>query len=44
VVTLLAVCRSNHGKSYLDIFMVATVGAILAPTAVILLGTAVGSF
>jgi H+/gluconate symporter-like permease len=44
VVTLLAVCGSNHGKSYLDIFMVAIVGAILALAAVILLGTAFGSF
>jgi H+/gluconate symporter-like permease len=44
VVTLLAVCGSNHGKSYLDIFMVAIVGAILALAAVIILGTAFGSF
>jgi H+/gluconate symporter-like permease len=44
VVTLLAVCGSNHGKSYLDIFMVAIVGAILALAVVIILGTAFGSF
>ena len=44
VVTLLAVCGSTHGKSYLDIFMVAIVGAILALAAVIVLGTAFGSF
>jgi H+/gluconate symporter-like permease len=44
VVTLLAVCGSDHGKSYLDIFMVAIVGAMLALAAVILLGTAFGSF
>jgi H+/gluconate symporter-like permease len=44
VVTLLAVCGSSHGKSYLDIFMVAIVGAILALAAVIVLGTAFGSF
>jgi hypothetical protein len=44
VVTLLAVCGSTHGKSYLDIFMVAIVGALLALAAVILLGTAFGSF
>jgi H+/gluconate symporter-like permease len=44
VVTLLAVCASTHGKSYFDIFMVAIVGAILALVAVILLGTAFGSF
>jgi H+/gluconate symporter-like permease len=44
VVTLLAVCGSTHGKSYVDIFMVAIVGAVLALAAVIVLGTAFGSF
>jgi H+/gluconate symporter-like permease len=44
VVTLLAVCGSTHGKSYFDILMVAIVGAILALAAVIILGTAFGSF
>jgi H+/gluconate symporter-like permease len=44
VVTLLAVCGSTHGRSYLDILMVAIVGAVLALVAVILLGTAFGSF
>jgi H+/gluconate symporter-like permease len=44
VVTLLAVCGSTHGKSYLDIFMVAIVGALLALVAVIFLGTVFGSF
>jgi H+/gluconate symporter-like permease len=44
VVTLLAVCGSTHRKSYLDIFMVAIVGAVLALAAVIVLGTAFGSF
>ena len=44
VVTLLAVCGSTHGKSYFDIVMVAIVGAILALAAVIVLGTAFGSF
>jgi H+/gluconate symporter-like permease len=44
VVTLLAVCGSSHGKSYLDIFMVAIVGAFLALAAVIALGSAFGSF
>jgi H+/gluconate symporter-like permease len=44
VVTLLAVCGSSHGKSYLDILMVAIVGALLALAAVIVLGTAFGSF
>jgi H+/gluconate symporter-like permease len=44
VVTLLAVCGSTHGRSYRDIFMVAIVGALVALVAVILLGTALGSF
>jgi H+/gluconate symporter-like permease len=44
VVTLLAVCGSTHGRSYRDIFMVAIVGALLALVAVIVLGTAFGSF
>ena len=44
VVTLLAVCGSTHGRSYRDMFMVAIVGALLALVAVIILGTAFGSF
>jgi H+/gluconate symporter-like permease len=44
VVTLLAVCGSTHRESYLDIVMVAIVGAIIALAAVIALGTALGSF
>ncbi len=44
VVTMLAVCGSTHAKSYLDIVMVAIVGAILALIAVIVLGTLFGSF
>ena len=44
VVTLLAVCGSTHGESYLDIVMVAIVGAILGLIVVIGLGTAFGSF
>ena len=44
VVTLLAVCGSTHRESYLDIVMVAIVGAIIALVAVIALGTAFGSF
>jgi H+/gluconate symporter-like permease len=44
VVTLLAVCGSTHAKSYLDIVMVAIVGAILALVAVIVIGGLVGSF
>jgi len=44
VVTLLAVCGVTHKQSYLDIFMVAILGAVIALVAVILLGSAVGSF
>jgi H+/gluconate symporter-like permease len=44
VVTLLAVCGSTHRESYLDIVMVAIVGAIIALVAVIALGSALGSF
>jgi H+/gluconate symporter-like permease len=44
VVTLLAVCGSTHGESYLDILMVAIVGALLALVAVIALGSVFGSF
>jgi H+/gluconate symporter-like permease len=44
VVTLLAVCGATHGKSYLDILMVAIVGALLALVAVIVLGSTLGSF
>ncbi len=44
VVTLLSVCGLTHRESYLDIVMVAVVGAIIALAAVIGLGTALGSF
>jgi H+/gluconate symporter-like permease len=44
IVTLLAVCGCTHRESYLDIVMVAIVGAILALVAVIAVGSAVGSF
>jgi len=44
VVTLLAVCGVTHRESYLDIFMVAIVGAVIALVAVIMLGSAFGSF
>lgn len=44
VVTLLAVCGSTHAKSYLDIVMVAIVGALVALVAVIVLGGLFGSF
>jgi H+/gluconate symporter-like permease len=44
VVTLLAICGSTHRESYLDILMVAIVGALIALVVVIALGSAFGSF
>lgn len=44
VVTLLAVCGSTHRESYRDIVVVGILGAILALVAVIILGSAFGSF
>jgi H+/gluconate symporter-like permease len=44
VVTLLAVCGSTHKESYFDIVMVGIVGAVLGLVAVIVLGSAFGSF
>jgi H+/gluconate symporter-like permease len=44
VVTLLAVCGVTHREGYFDILMVAIVGALIALAAVILLGSALGSF
>lgn len=44
VVTLLAVCGCTHRESYLDIVVVAIIGAIIALVAVIALGSAFGSF
>jgi len=44
VVTLLAVCGSNHAESCLDIAMTAIVGAPPTLLAVILIGSLLGSF
>jgi H+/gluconate symporter-like permease len=44
VVTLLAVCGSNHRGSYRDIVMTAIVGPIVALVAVVALGSTLGSF
>jgi len=44
VVTLLAVCGATHKESYFDIVMVGIVGAMLGLVAVIILGSAFGSF
>jgi hypothetical protein len=42
--TLLAVCGCSHRESYFDLVMVAIVSALIALAAVIILGTAFGSF
>jgi H+/gluconate symporter-like permease len=44
VVTLFAVCGSNHRDSYLDIVMTTIVSAFLALVVVIVLGSLIGSF
>jgi H+/gluconate symporter-like permease len=44
VVTLLAVCGVTHRESYLDLFVVAILGAIIALAAVIALGSTFGAF
>jgi H+/gluconate symporter-like permease len=44
IVTLLAVCGVSHRESYLDIVIVAILGAIIALAVVIALGSAFGSF
>jgi H+/gluconate symporter-like permease len=44
VVTMLAICGSTHRDSYFDIVMVGIVNAVVALIAVIVLGTAFGSF
>jgi H+/gluconate symporter-like permease len=44
VVTLLAVCGSNHKEAYRDIVMVGILGAVLALVVVIVLGGMFGSF
>jgi H+/gluconate symporter-like permease len=44
VVTLLALCALTHREAYFDIVMVAIVSALIALVAVIVLGSAFGSF
>src|SRR5262249_46632398 len=44
IVTLLTVCGATHRESYFDIIMGGIVSAVLALVAVIVLGTAFGSF
>jgi H+/gluconate symporter-like permease len=44
VITLLTLCGLSHKDSYIDIVMVGIAGAIIALAAVVLLGSAFGSF
>lgn len=44
VITLLSICKLSHRDSYLDIFMVAVLGPLLALATVVTIGTAWGSF
>ncbi len=44
VVTMLAVCGCTHKESYLDLVIVAVIGAMIALVTVIVLGTMFGSF
>jgi H+/gluconate symporter-like permease len=44
VVTLLSVCGVSHREGYFDLFVVAIVGALIALAAVLVLGSAFGSF
>jgi H+/gluconate symporter-like permease len=44
VVTLLAICGSTHRESYRDIVVAGMVGPIIALTAIIVLGSFLGSF
>jgi H+/gluconate symporter-like permease len=44
VITLLSICKLTHRQSYLDIFMVAVVGPIIALVVLITLGSILGTF
>ena len=44
VITLLSICKLTHRHSYLDIFMVAVAGPVVALIALITLGTVFGTF
>lgn len=44
VITLLSICKLTHRHSYLDIFMVAVAGPIVALIVLITLGTLFGTF
>jgi H+/gluconate symporter-like permease len=44
VITLLAICKMDHKRSYFDIFMVAVAFPVLATITVLILGSTFGSF
>jgi H+/gluconate symporter-like permease len=44
VITLLTICKLSHRESYLDIFMVAVAGPLVALAFVVTLGSVLGSF
>jgi H+/gluconate symporter-like permease len=44
VITLQAICKLTHRRSYLDMFVVAVPVPLLALAAVVVLGTTFGSF
>lgn len=44
VITLLSICRLTHRQAYLDVFMVAVAGPIVALAILITLGTVMGTF
>jgi len=44
VITLLTICNLSHRKAYLDIFMVAVAGPLVALAFVVTLGSVLGSF
>lgn len=44
VITLLSICKLTHRQSYLDIFMVAVAGPIIALVTLIAIGTVFGAF
>lgn len=44
VITLLGICKLTHRESYFDIFVVAVLAPIAALVAVVVLGSALGSF
>lgn len=44
VITLLSICKLSHRQAYADIFMVAVAFPLVALVAVVVLGTALGSF